>query len=201
MNPRKLMAVALCAAACVTTTAFAGDDDLVVSASPATTVAEPVNPKQGMVFNGYNLPNQFNDKFQKLQSILASQSAVKTTVVKTETFSFDQFLTDTKINQGVWEGFLKCKKSATCTFILKQGFGIGAGFHLYVDGKKIAAAWDQVSGEAAVRAGFNHIKIITQTTQPVQLFMKVSGSVKEPNVLSPGRMFYDDNPNEDDDIL
>lgn len=82
-----------------------------------------------------------------------------------------------------------------------RSFGIGAGFHLYVNGKKIAAAWDQVSGEAAVRAGFNHIKIITQTTQPVQLFMKVSGSVKEPNVLSPGRMFYDDNPNEDDDIL
>lgn len=201
MKTTRLMVVALCATACVSTTAFAEDDDLVVSATPAAMIAEPVNPQPGMVFKGYNLQNQFKDKFQGLQSILASQPAVKTTVVNTETFSFDQFLKDTRINQGVWEGFLKCKKSATCTFVLKQNSLYGAGFHLYVNGKKVVAAWEQASGEAAVRAGFNHIKIISQTKQPVQLSMKVSGSVKEPNVLSPGMMYYDDKPSEDDDIL
>jgi len=201
MKTTRLMAVALCATACVSTTAFAEDDDLVVSASSSTAIAEPINPKPGMVFKGYNLPNQFNDKFQGLQTILSTQPAVKTTVVNTETFSFDQFLKDTRINQGVSQGFLKCKKSATCTFVIKQGSEYGSGFHLYVNGKKVAAAWEQASGEATVRAGFNHVKIIAQTKQPVQLLMKVSGSVKEPNVLSPDRMFYDDKSSEDDDIL
>ena len=196
MNPTKLMAVALCAAACVTTTAFAEDDFLVDSATPKA-IAEPVNPKPGLVFKGYAQKCLMGEKFKDVASVLANATPVKTTVVTTDKFSFEGFLNNLKIEQGVWEGFLKCKRSAKCTILVKQKNVYGSGFQLYVNGKWVAGGFDQRSGDVDMKPGFNHIKIISQKKAPVEVFLSPSGSTKEPKALSPAMMFYDDKPEDD----
>ena len=200
MNPRKLMAVALCAAACVTTTVFAEDDDFVGS----TAIADPVNPKPGMLFKGYNLDTQYGDKFQTLKSTLATAAPVKSTVVSSEQFSFEPFRKEVRINQGVWEGFLKCKRTAQCTFLVKQRGGYsGGGFLLYVNGKKVIGngGTGQQSANVNLKAGFNHIEIISQAQYPVEVFLAPVGSTKPPKQISPAisNIYYDDN--EPDDVI
>ncbi len=196
MNPQKLMAVALCAAACVAITAFAEDNDFVAGAS-STVFADPVNPKPGMLFKGYNLNTQYDDKFQTLKSTLATAAPVKSTVVSSEQFSFEPFLKEVRINQGVWEGFLQCKRTAQCTFLVKQrGDYSGGGFLLYVNGKKVIGngGTGQQSANVYLKAGFNHIEIISQAQYPVEVFLSPVGSTKPPKQLSPAisNMFYDD---------
>ena len=117
------MAVALCAAACVTTAAFAEDD--LVSSANTTVIAEPVNPKPGMVFKGYNLDcyYSYSKEFQSLKATLASAAPVKSTVVTSEQFTYKAFQDGARIQQGVWEGFLKCKRKAQCTFLMKMRGG------------------------------------------------------------------------------
>ena len=203
MNPTKLMAVALCAAACVTTTAFAEDDDFVADAN-STAIADPVNPKPGMVFKGYNLDTQYGDKFQTLKATLASTAPVKSTVVTSEQFSFEPFRKEVRINQGFWEGFLKCKRTAQCTFLIKQkGDYSGGGFLLYVNGKKVIGncGTGQQSENVSLKAGFNHIEIFSQAQYPVEVFLSPVGSTKPPKQLSPAisNMFYDDK--EPDDVI
>jgi len=191
------MAVALCAAAFVTTVARAEDDLGIVSASPIT-IAEPVNPQPGMVFRGYCEGILLGDKFKKqLATTLASSSAVKTTVVKSEQFSFEPFLKEVKINQGVWEGFLKCKRTAKCTILIKQKSMRGAGFLLFVNGKKVMATWEQGAVDVDLKAGFNHIKIITQTRSPVEVFLGPTGSTNPPKPLSPNMLFHDEKSESD----
>lgn len=199
MNPRKLMAVALCATACVTTTAFAEDDDLVADAKPVT-IADPINPKPGMVFKGYNLNTQYDDKFLAIKATLDSAAPVKSTVVTSEEFTFEPFRNEVRINQGVWEGFLKCKRTAQCTFLLKQrGDYSGGGFLLFVNGKKVVgqSGTGQLSANVQLKAGFNHIVLISQAQYPVAVFLSPVGSVNPPKPLSPAIMFYDDKPVDD----
>ena len=119
MKIRKLMAVALCTAACVTTTAFAEDDFGIESASPVT-IADPVNPQPGMVFNAYNYPNWMGqDQLKESNSKLPTTAALKTGVDKGEKFGIE-------ISQGVnaaairWDGFLKCKRATTYTFLFQK---------------------------------------------------------------------------------
>lgn len=200
MNPTKLMAVALCAAACVTTTAFAEDDDLVAPAN-VKAIADPVNPKLGMVFKGYNEESQYGDKLKELGSFLEKASPVKSTIVDTEQFSFEHFLKDVKIYQGVWEGFLKCKRSAKCTILLQQG---GSGysdpaFILFVNGTLAVSGRGQASIDVNLKAGFNHIKVVAQTKFPVTVSLTPVGSTKEPKPLSPAMMWHDEKP--EDDVL
>ena len=121
-----ITAVVLCTMACISTSVFAEDDPLVDSATPAA-IAEPVNPKPGLVFNGYNRNILMGEKFKDVASVLASETPVKTTVVNTDKFSFEGFLNNLKIGQGVWEGFLKCKRSAKCVFLVKQKNLYGSG--------------------------------------------------------------------------
>ena len=110
MNPTKLMAAALCAAACVTTPAFAEDDFGIESASPIV-IADPVNPQPGMLFNAYLFDRLIKDEDMKDSPVkLVSAPSVKTCVDKDEKFSLDQ-LKGLKANVGKWEGFLKCKSA------------------------------------------------------------------------------------------
>ena len=194
MNPRKLMAVALCAAACVTTTAFAEDD--LVSSANTTVIAEPVNPKPGMVFKGYNLDcyYSYSKEFQSLKATLASAAPVKSTVVTSEQFTYKAFQDGARIQQGVWEGFLKCKRKAQCTFLMKmRGGTTSSGFLLYVNGKKVIGGAEQQSANVDLNVGFNHIVIISQAEyNPVEVFLSPVGSTKDPNPLSPAMMFYED---------
>ena len=188
MKTTKLMTIALCAVACTATTAFA-EDDLIASATPAATIADPVNPKPGMVFKGYNL-RDVN------LSELGKYATVKSTVVANDTFSYERFK-DVHISQGVWEGFLKCKRSANCTIVLQQPSYNGCYYGLFINGKKIVVGHGQKSVTVDLKAGFNHVKVFTQR-HPVTISLKATGSTKEPKLLMPKDMFYDERPDEGD---
>lgn len=198
MKTTKLMAVAACAAACLATTAFAaGDDDIVASATPTAKIADPVNPKPGMVFKGYNIESLRDNKLAELPAVLQKLATVKTTVVNTEKFTFDHFKSET-ISQGVWEGFLKCKRSANCTFLLKQTEHYLAGYILFVNGERVIWGYGQGSVKVDMKAGYNHIKLYSQYKYPVSISLKSTDSLKEPKPLTPKDMFYDDKPDDGD---
>ncbi|MBR5625050.1 hypothetical protein IKW72_08655 [bacterium] len=191
MKVYNLLLLAICAIFCITTATFA-DDDLIAEAS-APSIADPVNPKEGMVFKGYYLDV---DKKSEIPGALEKAAPVKTTVVKTEYFSWNQFSDDTKISHGLWEGFLKCKRSAVCTIVIKQDNWQGNACILFVNGKKVCSGYGQQSVDVEMKAGFNHIKLIAYN-KPVAMYLSPKGSTKDPKLLSPAIMFHDEKPEED----
>ncbi len=196
MKTTKLMAIALCAAACSTTTAFA-EDDLIVSATPEAVIADPVNPQPGMVFRGYD--RRFMGDLLEFASSLDKIATVKTTVVADEKFDYGKFK-DVEISQGVWEGFLNCKRSANCTILVQQASYNGCGYALFVNGKKFLCGHGQASGMIDLKAGYNHIRLIAQNAggNPVAIFLKATDSTKDPKPLTPKNMAYDEKPDEGD---
>ena len=194
MKTTKLMTLALCALACTTATTFAKGkgDDLIDSATPAPAIADPVNPKPGMVFKGYHVGggNRLAD--------LEKNPTVKMTVVTDDRFSYAGFK-DVEISQGVWEGFLKCKRSANCTLLVQQA-GYGATYNIFVNGKLIIAGAGQNSVMTDLKAGFNHFKIIGQDAGrfPIRIAIKATESTREPKPVTPKDMWYDDKPDEGD---
>jgi len=201
MNPTKLAAAALCAAACVTTTAFAEDDFGIESASPVK-IADPVNPQPGMVLNAYRLERWMNwDALAESISKLPSQAAAKTMVDKSEHFSLEPI---GKIQAGVgrWEGFLKCKRATTYTFVLsKEGYdGSACGFVFAVNGKVyIKKGIRQASCDVDLKVGWNKIDIVCQYDNPKPLTMtfKPKTSTAEPRPIAPKDLFHDQKPEED----
>jgi len=199
MNPRKLMAVALYAAACVTTTAFADDDFGIESASPVR-IADPVNPQPGMVMNIYPCDTWSMgwENLQKIFSGLATAPAEKTGVSKSENFSIPN-QTQTKL--GRWEGYLKCKRATTYTFVV-NGQGKNEswdGFSLMVNGKtmiKLAYAKEPV--DVDLKLGWNKIEFVAifGSKKPVEIEYKPKGSLSEPRSLGPKDFFYDQKPDD-----
>jgi len=199
MKTTRLMTIALCAAACTAATVTAAEkgDDLISSATPAATIADPVNPKPGMVFKGYNIKG-VRGMFE-LASQLEESPAVKTTVAKGEKFSFDEFGRDVRIVQGVWEGFVKCKRSANCTVLIQQVIlgSHGPGYALFINGKRFIGGSGQQSRTINLKAGFNHIKLVVRENS-VSISLKATESTRAPKPLTPKDMFYDDKPDEGD---
>lgn len=191
MKLNVLLFTAACAILCIATITFADDDFIAEASTPS--IADPVNPKEGMIFKGYCIDV---DRKTELTATLEKAAPVKTTVVKTEYFSWDQFSKDTQISHGVWEGFLKCKRSATCTIIIKQDNWHGNGCILFVNGKKVCSGYGQQSVNVEMKAGFNHIKVIVQN-KPVAMYLSPKDSTKDPKTLSPAIMFHDETPEED----
>jgi hypothetical protein len=155
-------------------------------------VADPINPKPGMIFKGYNVKVS-RDMFE-LASQLEKSAAVKTTVVNGEKFSLEDFK-DVHVDQGVWEGFLKCKRTANCTILAQQGRIGEWGFAIEVNGKRFMAENGQLSNTINLKAGFNHFKVITQHGD-VFISLKATGSAREPKPITPKNMFYDEKPDE-----
>lgn len=196
------MAVALCAAACVTTTAFAEEDFGIESASPVK-IADPVNPQPGMVFNAYRPDRYMNwDSLKESITKLPSQPAVKTHVDKSENFSLDQ-LGDIKARVGKWEGFLKCKRAGTYTFVLTCQNGSSDsedGFSFRVNGNPaISAACRQESCDVDLKVGWNKIDIVCQFYygKKLTLTFKPKTSLADPRPIAPKDLFHDQKPEED----
>ena len=200
MNPRKLMSVALCAAACVSTTAFAADDFGIESASPVK-IADPVNPQPGMILNAYFIRWMTWDALAESISKLPSQPAAKTMVDKAEHFSLEP-LGNIKAGVGRWEGFLKCKRATTYTFVLsKEGCGYAdCGFVFAVNGKVYVKKGErQVSCDVDLKVGWNKIDLVCQfdSTKPLTLTFKPKTSIAEPRSIGPRDLFHDQKPEED----
>ena len=200
MKTRKLMAIALCAAACVTTTAFAEDDFGIESASPVK-IADPVNPQPGMVFNAYNYPNWMRDvELKDSNSKLPKTAALKTGIDAGEKFSLE-------ISKGVnaaairWEGFLKCKRATTYTFLFQKKYEYwSCGYSVRINGQLvIPAAMGEVSCDVDLKVGWNKVEIVSQFKyhSPLVVSFKPKGSLSDPRPIAPKDLFYDKKPEED----
>jgi len=202
MNPTKLMAVALCVAACVTTTAFATDDFGIESASPVK-IADPVNPQPGMVFNAYNYPEwMWEEQLKESNSKLPTTAALKTGVDKGEKF-------DTEVAQGVkaaaikWDGFLKCKRATTYTFLFQKGDHgdrFRDGYSIRVNGQLVLpASYNESTFDVNLKVGWNKVEIVCQfyNKDPLKISFKPKGSLSEPRSIAPKDLFHDQKPEED----
>ena len=200
MKMTRLMAVALCAAACVTTTAFAEDDFGIESASPVV-IADPVNPQPGMVLSGYKISFRKASRSAWLKDsipTLPKTPAIKTVVDKSEDFSLKP-LGAAEANVGMWSGFLKCKRAGVYTLTLSGGKTINEGYSLRVNGKTaIASGKAQSSADMALKVGWNKIELVGAFgKKPINLSFKPKDSLSEARSLTPAMMFYDKKPEED----
>ena len=197
MTPRKLMAVALCAAAFVTTTMFAEDDFGIESASPVK-IADPVNPQPGMVFNAYSYPNWMRrDELKESNSKLPTTASMKSGVDKSEKFGIE-------IAQGVkadavrWEGFLKCKRATTDTFVFqRKDENWDDGYSVRINGKAmIPAAAGEASCDVNLKIGWNKIEIVSQfyNKDPLIVSFKPKESLFDPRPIAPKDLFHDQKP-------
>lgn len=208
MKRIKQIAVALCATACAFTTAFADDDFGIESATPTVKISDPINPQPGMIFNAYN-PDTYMRWPQLQESIfkLPKQAAVKTQVDKMENFSLEQ-IGNIHARVGRWEGFLKCKRATTYTFVLSK-LGPGGndwpevGFSLSINGKLvIPAANKQESCDVNLKVGWNKVDLVCQFfsdqgTKPLTMTFKPKESLSEPRPIGPKDFFHDQKPEED----
>ena len=201
MNPRKLMAVALCAAACVATNAFAEDDFGIESASPVK-IADPVNPQPGMIFNAYNYPDWMGkEQLKESNSKLPTTAALKTGVDKGEKFGIE-------VAQGVnaaaikWDGFLKCKRAATYTFLFqKREYNRHwSGYSIRINGQLVLpATFGEDTCDVNLKVGWNKVEIVCQFNDksPLNISFKPKGSLSEPRAIAPKDLFHDQKPEED----
>ena len=199
MNPQKLMAVALCAAACVTTTAFAEDDFGIESASPVK-IADPVNPQPGMTANAYFFDYGNNNKYHAMTASISAMknlAAVSTFVDKGDAFSIASIPENIKVHTVMWEGYIKCKRAATYTF----SFSNRDSYSFYVNGTKhIDFCFGQESRDVNLKVGWNHIVITAYfdyRQNKLTVNYKPKGSVSDPRQIAPKDLFHDQKPEED----
>lgn len=199
MNPRKLMAVALCATACVTTTAFAEDDFGIESASPVM-VSDPVNPQPGMKADAYNFDYDNNRKYHQMTSSLDAfrkMPAVRTYVDKSDNFSCGGVPESIDLHTIKWEGFIKCKRAATYTF----SFSNRDSYSFYVNGRRyVDFCFNQESRDVDLKVGWNHIVIIAYINRRDNKLMvnyRPKESLSDPRPITPKDLFHDQKPEED----
>jgi hypothetical protein len=203
MKTTRLMAVALCAAACTTTTAFAEDDFGIESASPVK-IADPVNPQPGMILSGYKTVRYWDKEWLKGSVVgLSKASAIKTIVDKSEEFTLKS-LGATESNAGMWVGFLKCKRACVYTLTF-TGDKLGhTGYSMRVNGNPvITAASRQTSADVPLRIGWNKIELVCHFSangarfNSVNIAYKPKESLSDARPLTPAMMFHDQKPEEE----
>ncbi len=199
MNPRKLMAVALCAAACIATTAFAEDDFGIESASPVT-IADPVNPQPGMICKFYNVANRDIEKCIKSSTQRETFPLISSRIDKGNVFACN--FTDKDVTRNImsWEGYIKCKRAGAYVFTV-----FGAHDHAYtltingVDG--LNYKWRQESATMNLKVGWNKIVFTAiywcKDCDVYTIKYLPKGSLAEPRNLAPKDLFHDQKPEED----
>ncbi|MBQ4481262.1 MAG: hypothetical protein II943_11570 [Victivallales bacterium] len=203
MNTSKLLAILLCFATCVvTTTAFAQDDDFGIESASPIVIADPVNPQPGMIYNAYSYNGYMNEaQMKESHTKLPEKPALKTGVDKSEKFGIE-------ISNGVeaksikWEGFLKCKRAATYTFLFQKRENglIKSGYSVKINGKTVIPAdWGESSCDVTLKVGWNKIEIVCQfyDEAPLNITFRPKGSLAEPRPITPKDLFHDEKPEED----
>lgn len=171
----------------------------------AAKAEDPINPVQGAVCNLYlmNIDNNDNNpkSFIELCASLAKAPAAATFVDTASEFVEAEKREGVKASVGMWTGWLRQEKAGTYTFLCQRGrYNNWGGYRYSIwinDQKCIEATYGQGSFNVELNAGFNSIKIVTESyyydvPRPLTITYKKAGSVKDPMSFGPGDMFYDD---------
>ena len=128
------------------------------------------------------------------------QVFLKTGVDKNEKFSID-IATGVSALTIRWEGFLKCKRAATYTFLFqKRERNIWNGYSVRINGKTaIPAACGEATCDSTLKVGWNKIEIlcIFDEKTPLNVSFRPKGSLAEPRPIAPKDLFHDQKPEED----
>ena len=125
-------------------------------------------------------------------------AALKTGVDKSEKFGVE-------ISQGVdaaairWEGFLKCKRVATYTFLFQKpsNYSRANGYSVKINGQLVIPGnLDESSCDVNLKVGWNKVEIVAQfcSKSPLKVSFRPKGSLAEPRPLTPAMMFHDQKP-------
>ena len=200
MKLKALMCGVLCTAIALGSMvpAFAEDDFGIESASPIA-IADPINPQPGMIFNAYDYDRWFDgDQLKESNSKLPVLPAAKTGVDKGEKFGKD-IANEVSFKAIRWEGFLKCKRVGTYTFLFqkKQRWEFENGYSVRINGLPvIPAAYGQATCDVNLKVGWNKVEIVCQfaSDEPLNISFKPKGYLSEPRSLSPKDFFHDEKP-------
>lgn len=194
---------ALCAAS-FATAAFAEEDFGIESATPVK-IADPANPKPGMVFGAYGADNSVRNNeawLKESNAKLPAAAAMKTGVDKGEKFAID-VASGVKALTVRWEGFLKCKRAATYTFLFQKELKMDrfyySGYSVRINGKSVVPAGRcETTCDVSLKAGWNKVEIVSifgdnarSGKKPLNISYKPKGSLSEPRTLAPKDLFYD----------
>lgn len=166
---------------------------------------DPISPVQGAVCNLYLQDidrNEDNSKpFIELSGALARLPAAATFVDTASEFVEAEKRDGVKASVGMWTGWLRQEKAGTYTFLCQRGYRDYRGgyrYSIWINGQKcIEANYGQGSFNVDLNAGFNAVKVVTESyyydvPRPLTVTYKRAGSVKEPISFGPGDMWYDD---------
>ena len=169
-----------------------------IEVASVTYVPDPVNPQSGMIANAYVVEECMDkDMLQKSNLELPEMSSVKTLVDKGDTFSLN-LATDTDATVMRWDGFIRCKRTVTCTFLLSKGNSDDwdNGYSIRINNHLIGTGYGQNAVDVALKVGWNRVEIVCQFKDktPLNISLKPKESLKEPRSLTPAMMFHDQKP-------
>ena len=204
------MKTLICGALCTAivfggASAFAEDDDFGIESASPTTIADPINPQPGMLFNAYGAVKSSQTWLKDSHSKLPSVAAMKTGVDKSEKFSLD-VASGVDANAIRWDGFIKCKRAGAYTFLFQKKLfrKFEHGYSVRINGRDvIPAAYGEASCDANLKVGWNKIEIVAvfasslKAKGPLSVSFKPKDSVAEPRPITPKDLFHDEKPEEE----
>ena len=139
--------------------------------------------------------------FIEMCASLETSPAAATFVDKASEFVEAKKRDGIKASVGSWTGWLRQEQAGTYTFLCQRGFTHSMGgyrYSIWINGQKcIEANYGQSSFNVELDAGFNSVKVVTESyyydvQKPLTITYKKAGSVKDPVSFGPADMWYDD---------
>ena len=201
---KTFLMAALAVAAVGANVVFAEEDDGIVSAAPV--IADPVNPQPGMLCTAYCHGDvSGSDRWSRMLPTLEKAPSVRTYVDKGAAFTRTGVEKSLQTNVLKWEGFIKCKRSATYAFTLTSIYDEdrigGEQYYFAVNGKEIAKCGDhQNTYSADLKIGWNKVVVIFECDDAgkrVDIKYRPNGSTSDPRPLTPGVLYHDEKPEEE----
>ena len=166
-----------------------------IGGSPTVYISDPVNPQQGMIANAYVVEKSMDeDMLQKSNLELPEMSSVKTFADKGDTFSLN-LATGTDATVMRWDGFIKCKRATTYTFLLNRGDldDWDNGYSMRINNDLTGTGCGENAIDADLKVGWNRIEIVCQfkDKSPLTISFRPKGSLSDPRPIAPKDLFHD----------
>lgn len=166
-----------------------------IGVASAVYISDPSNPQPGMIANAYVLEeNMDEDMLQKSNLELPEKTAVKTFADKGDTFSLN-LTTDTDATVMRWDGFIKCKRATTYTFLLNRGDldDWDNGYSMRINNDLTGTGCGENAIDADLKVGWNRIEIVCQfkDKSPLTISFSPKGSLSDPRPIAPKDLFHD----------
>lgn len=167
---------------------------------------ELANPVQGAVQKLYSFRakqgSKHTDSFKALSKDIKEgrEAPCKVSVDTSDNYVPS---TDSGASFGMWTGYIKRQSGGayTFTFTAPPDF-LYPMYSVWINGRQIVSAGQKtVAVDVVLNAGFNEFCIIIEgkKNKLVTIDFKKQGSLKEPKTLTPGDLWHEDEPDDEDE--